>query len=592
MGGGQRSGKRRKRLAAERARLRGAHRRSMGQGVPAARIRARAVPAPIDLIRTYLTAEQVFGTRAGREAAERYLAALNLRAAMTGLAYLLTRRQDPTLSFRQADAELLETMTPALRSRVKKALWPNSVIASPHAILLAMRLALRICPEVGGVDTTGALVIILLALQDDLEAPDGPEPTDPIDPEHRLFREILRSQAFAARWDHRSQMAHFQLRWHTYPEALCRRGEANPADAFEAATGVDLEDFTGLGTAFWAGAISHPGQIVRFPVGITWADERRERTVTMFAAGVADMRAAVSRVTGPTENFAFDDFRRWPVLRFGNDEFLVLAPDLLFDRLYGWPPMLDIKVTLPDQDAQKRWDHLVATHRDMGEHDALEGFRRIAQSDGLTFYSEGELRMAYGQTGVRIADAAIDTGDGWIVIEISTRRLTRPTVVDADADALRLDLDRGIRQKFLQIDSIVAKLIEDETKLTGTSARTRRRYTRLLVVSDGFPVNPMTYEAIQKVIPAPTAFADARIGPGHVIDQEELDMVESISERNEGTLASLIEHHEHASLMRASFKDFMLEELRLDVPRPLRLKEPGDHVWRPAFSAYGLPNPE
>jgi hypothetical protein len=516
---------------------------------------------------------------------------LNQRAAMTGLAYLLTRRQDPTLSFAQADAELLATMTPTLRERIQRAMWPNSVVASPQAILLAMRLALRICPEEGGHGTTGALVPILLALQDDLETPDGPDLANPIDPEHRLFREIVRSQAFSARWDHRSQMAHFQLRWHTYPNALGRRGEANPADAFGVATGVALDDFTGLGTAFWAGAINHPGQIVPFPEEIAWDQERRERTLAMFASRVPDMRAAVSHVIGQAEIFAFDDLRRRPVLRFGDEEFLVLAPDLLFDRLFGWPPMLDIKASLPDPDPEKRWDHVVATHRDMCEHDALDAFRQIADNDGMTFYSEVELRAAYGQPGVRIADAAIDTGDGWIVVEISTRRLTRPTIIDANADALHIDLDRGIRQKFLQIDSIVSNLIVDETKLTQAPARHRRRFTRLLVVADGFPVNPLTYEAIQRVIPSLATGADSRIGPGHVIDQEELDMAESISERHEATLLSLVERHERASLMRAAFKDFLLEELKLDVPRPRRLKEPGDCVWEPAFRAYGKEPP-
>jgi hypothetical protein len=264
---------------------------------------------------------------------------------------------------------------------------------------------------------------------------------------------------------------------------------------------------------------------------------------------------------------------------------------MLFDRLFGAPPMLDIKVSLPDPDPIKRWEHIAATYQDMCEHDALEGLRNIAVCEGMAFYSEGELRAAYGRSRTRIADAAIDTGDGWIVVEVSSRRLTRPTVIDADAEALRIDLDRGIRQKFLQVDSIVSRLIEDETKLTGVAARARRRFTRVLVVADGFPVNPLTYEAIQKSIPLSSTGADPRVGPGHVIDQEELDIAESISEHHQGTLPSLLEQHEHSNLMRAAFKDFLLVELKLHVSRPKRIKEPGDRIWGPAFRAYGREPP-
>ncbi len=513
---------------------------------------------------------------------------MNLRAAMRGLAHLLTRRQDPTLSPEQADQELLAAMGPGLRDRIRVAMSPSTVIASPQSILLAMRLALRICPADGGHAVTGELVRVILALQDDLDAPAGPSSApDPLGPDGHLFREIVRGQSLAARWDHTTQMAHFQLRWHEYPAALGRAGDASPADPFEKATGVALKDLTGLGTAFWAGALRHPGRIVPFPAGIEWDEDRRERAVALFSSRVPDMRSAVSRVTGDAEIYAFDEFRRWPVLRLADDEFLVLAPDLLFDRVFGWPPMLDIKASLPDPDPQKRWDRLLRTHRDMCEHDALEGLRHIAESDRMVFYSEDDLRWAYGGRGVRIADAAIDTGDGWLVAEVSSRRLTRPTVIDADAEALRTDLDRGVRQKFLQIDSIVDRLIDDQTRLTRAPARARHRFTRVLVVADGFPVNPMTYEAIQQAVPSPANGADPRIGPGHVVDQEELDIAESISERQEATLPSLLAQHERASLMRAAFKDFLLVELKLDVPRPARLTAPGHEAWGPAFQAYG-----
>lgn len=544
-------------------------------------------PAPIDLIKIHLTAGLVLGQVLGRAWAEENLATLNLRTAMSGLAHLMARRQNLDVSQEQADSEVMAASTPALREAIQRAMqrFPNSVVIDPRACLLAMRVALRVCPDGDGIETNGLLVLILLAFQDELDAPDGPDVSDPTDPDHRLFREIVRSHAFSSTWNPRARMAHFELRWHDLPRRLEITGASNPAEAFERALGVPLEDFIGLGTAFWAGSIAHPGQVVPFPSGIAWDERRRENTLGLMTSRVVEMREAVSRVIGEDEAYAFDEFRRWPILRFDDDEYLVLAPELLFQRLFGAPPLLDIRAALPRADA----DRVVRTARAMCESDALEAVRRMCDAEGFTFYSEEALRSAFGRPGVQIPEAAVDTGDGWIVFEVSSRTLSRPTVIDADAAALRADLDRGIRQKFGQVNSIVSQLLDDETRLTGVAPVSRKRYTRVLVAYDGFPLNPLTYEAIQRV--SAHAREDARISPAHVIDAEELDLLESLVERREFSLAGLLFAHERASLFRAALKDYILVELRLEPPFPKRLLPASDRIWEPAFRAYGVEPP-
>lgn len=537
-------------------------------------------PAPIDLIKIHLTAGLVLGQSLGRTWAEENLAKLNLRAAMTGLAHLLARRQDVGVTQAQADVEVLAACTPGLKEAIERArrAYPHSVVLDPRACLLAMRIALRVCPEEGGIETNGLLVLILLALQDELDAPDGPQIADPTDPQHRLFREIVRSHAFSSSWNPRSRMAHFDLRWRDFPTRLGIAGRTNPAEAFQDATGIDLTDFVGLGTAFWAGSISHPGQIVRFPAGIAWDEDRRERTLGPMTSRVADMRQAVSQVVGEDEAYAFDEFRRWPILRFGDDEYLVLAPHLLFERLSGAPPLLDIRAVLPKVEAER----VMGTARAMCEFDALEAVQRMCEVEGFTYYSEQELRTAFGRTGVPIAEAAVDTGDEWIVFEVSSRTLSRPTLIDADAEALRTDLDRGIRQKFRQVNSIVSQLIDREEQLTGVPAVDRKRHTRVLVAYDGFPLNPLTYEAIQGV--SAHGRAETTISPAHVIDAEELDLLESMVERRQSSLPRILLDHERASLRRAAFKDYVLVELGLEPPFPKRLMPASDQSGSRRFA--------
>lgn len=453
-----------------------------------------------------------------------------------------------------------------------------------------MRAALRVCPEEGGVETSGGLVPILLAFQDEVAAPGGPDAADPIDPEHRMFREIVRSQAFYMTWDKRSRMGHFEVRWRDLPAREGLVGPNNPADAFEFATAASFDDFMGVGTAFWAGSISQPGRVVGFPPGIAWDETRRERTMRLMTSRVAELRGSVSALVGDREAYAFDEFRRRPILRLADNEYLVLAPDLLFERLFGTAPLLDIKSALEGQEPERRWPQIKRISEKMCELDALDALRRISAAGQFTFYSEGALQAAYGAHGVQIAEAAIDVGDEWIVVEVSSRRLTRPTVVDADARALREDIDRGIRQKFDQVNSIVDCLVNDEAKLTGAEPKARSRYTRVLVAYDGFPVNPLTYGAIQRA--APPSREDRRISVAHVISAEELDLVESLAELGGRSMPALLLGHERASLFRSALKDFILLELRLEPAHPARILAGSQRVWAPAFRAFGVERDE
>lgn len=109
---------------------------------------------------------------------------------------------------------------------------------------------------------------------------------------------------------------------------------------------------------------------------------------------------------------------------------------------------------------------------------------------------------------------------------------------------------------------------------------------RVLVVVDGFPINPMTYEAIQRRVAHPQA--DGRPGePGHVINQEERDMVESVTERTKLTFAGLLEGHERGSLWRAALKDWMLVERKLQIDLAERLMAPSKRAWRHVLLAFG-----
>jgi hypothetical protein len=390
-----------------------------------------------------LTAEEVFGQAFGWKAAEELLRQMNLTTAMRGLAFLLSRRQGPSGNYAAADAELLPQLPTDLQQRIRRVSDENTVICAEQGILMAMRFALQLCPETGGHDRVDLLVPVILAIQQEFRAPGSSPLRFDGDTSNALFREIVRSHALSLQPDRRSQMAHLEIRWEDLPGQLGRTGTSNPAEAFAEFTGVEVADFSTLAVSFWAQGLNRPGEIITWPAQLDWDDDRKARALALIASDVPKLRRAIAGVAGEAEQWAFDEFRRWPILQLGAG-WLVLAPEFVFDRQFGAPPLLDIRAAMTPAQEKARWTHIEQTFQDMCEEDALIGLRNIANNDGATFYSEDDLKRAFGRKGVQIADAAIDAGDRWIVIEISSRKPTRGTIIEGDPAALSKDLDLGI----------------------------------------------------------------------------------------------------------------------------------------------------
>ena len=203
---------------------------------------------------------------------------------------------------------------------------------------------------------------------------------------------------------------------------------------------------------------------------------------------------------------------------------------------------------------------------------------------GQRLYGEPEIQAAFG-TGVSNADAAIEYPGSWVVAEISTRQLKRQTVVAGDPAELEDDLQKGVDAKVAQIASTIRELISDESRLTGRAPHARRRYLPLLIITEGFPVNPMTMTAVSERIKASQLLDDPRIGPLHILDQEELDMAEAMVEQGGSSLLELLEGHERSTLANSAFKDWVvLDRGRGTGPlHPKRLEKPHEQAFEPVL---------
>ena len=207
----------------------------------------------------------------------------------------------------------------------------------------------------------------------------------------------------------------------------------------------------------------------------------------------------------------------------------------------------------------------------------------LAPTTGVRrLYLAADIQKAFGTTK-KNADGTLEYADAFVVIEVSTRPLTRKSVVGGSPDALEEDLDKGIDQKVEQLDETIHRLMEDEKRLTLHAPAARRKYVPVLVVTEGFPVNPMTIAVINARLERKGLLQNPRIGPLHILDLEELYMVEGLTHGGGPSLLELLEEHERASLSRMSFKDWLLMEKRVQPPRSPRINRPFNRAWAPAI---------
>lgn len=557
---------------------------------------AAAPPQPIDLIQVFLTAEEAFGRRLGLEYVEHEVRQIARDRLLVRSAVLLGAYEKMQADRRAIDEQLIPNwFTEPTATKVRTALQGNRRLLAPQALMMLMRYAIALSPNQPEEDRIGRFPALLLAIQDDLggrgqrDASDEPVTFDG-DTGSVLFREIVQNQAFHASVDSGTMLARHDLHWNVLPERM--KDDPRRVDLvslFLEATGVPFDDFVAVGLALWA-IVEMRGfyPVSREALNLKLAPERVEAALALFSRTADEMRESDVRHDAEFgAQWSFDTFRRFPVVRMGDGQLLVLSKDLLLQRLFTWLPMYDLLNGLAGRgpDGRHTGEQALQWFRTIAEAEAMESLINLMPPVGgvQRFYGEADIQAAFGTT-VKNADAALEYPDAWVVVEISTRHLSRQSVSGGSAQALDKDIDRGVMKKVEQIDSTITELIRDEGRLTKRSAMPRRRYAAVLIVTEGFPVNPMSMTAIHGRVAASGLLRDPRIGPVHILDQEDLNIVEAIAESGGPSLLQLLQEHEAGNLKNMDFKSWLIVERGLEAKRPRRIAGPYENAWRPVLA--------
>ncbi|MFF3373519.1 hypothetical protein ACFYXF_11285 [Streptomyces sp. NPDC002680] len=556
--------------------------------------------APIDLTAFFLTPDEIFGFQLSTDYTENELRRLPLEGVLRFCAMVLNALAAPNASVAAVDRGFVDLVfnEPA-RSRVLNLLRDESRrLLVPQAFMLLARRAMEISPDTLPEGTTeGDVVGALFGLTQTMGRFPDPSTNVISDQPGTLGRELIANQHFNHSWSVAGILARYARRWLQLPAE--HQGEPGIVDlrqAYRDSTGIQFEALAAVAGYLWM--VTTTGRFVIAPGELTNLDipaEQVEAVLALISTDLPGMRNAVRNGRpGQRTEWSFDPFQQWPVLRLPENGLLILDPRHLLHRAFGWLPIWDIKFPPPQHSRPVGHRKLAAraesTLRHLSEVYVSEVLHRITGDESTTrrVYDDAELKAAYTAEGQRVADAVIDYPGTWIVIEVTTTQLRREAATAVPDESQIEDIDKLI-DELDQINATITALRRDESALTGSPATADRRYLPLLVLPEGFPVNPITLTVIRERARARGLLQVPDTDPVEIVDFEELEMIEGIQEESGPTMLDILRGKQSGSLRNSAVRDHIFHVMRLRPSRPARQADLLHAALRPLADA--LPRP-
>ncbi|MEU9324081.1 hypothetical protein AB0D91_09705 [Streptomyces canus] len=557
-------------------------------------------PAPIDLAVAFLTPDEIFGSQLSAGYTGHQLQRVPVEGVLRFCAMVLNALAVPGASATAVDQGFVDlAFNEQLRSRVRNLLKDKTRrLLVPQAFMLLARMAMETSPDTLPEGTQeGDVVGALFALTQKMGVFPDSGPSIIGDRPGTVGRELIANQHFNHNWSVAGFLARYARRWLQLPAE--HQGEAGIVDlgqAYRDCTGIEFESLAAVAGYLWMVTTSgrfviEPGELAILGI----PTEQVEAVLALISTDLPGMREAIrsERPEQRTE-WSFDPFQRWPVLRLPEDRLLILDPRHLLNRTFGWLPILDIKFPPPQctkpAGHRKLASQAESTLRHLSEVYVSEVLHRITGDEGTTrrVYDDAELKAAYTAQGQRIADAAIDYPGTWIVIEVTTSQLRREAATAVPDESQIEDIDK-LLEELDQIDATITALRRGEAALTGTPATAGRRYLPLLVLPEGFPVNPVTLTVIRERARARGLLQAPDTDPVEIVDIEELEMIEGIQEESGPSLLDILRGKQSGSLRNSAVRDHIFHVMRLHPSRPARHSDLLEAALKPLADA--LPRP-
>lgn len=344
--------------------------------------------------------------------------------------------------------------------------------------------------------------------------------------------------------------------------------------AYLDAVGVPLEDLVTVCAVAWARAVS--GQ-PSFDLGyfdiLKWDRARLDAVLDLVSAtpeALRDLLREDAKSYGML--WSTKTFDQFPIVRWPEGYLTVLDPGWVVNRSTGLWPLLDVRRELEQRGERGKAGRVATSVEHTYEYFILEVVEGVVGTQRI--YRDDALRRAYGGKG-KVADAAVEYGTSWVVIEVTTSGFQLRTAAGTSEDSLAQDLDDIVR-KARQAEATIDNLRRNETALTGRpSVPSRRMFYPVVVIASRFAGNPITFTMLRERLKRGDVLQADDCAPLEVLQLEDLLAMEGASEQHGYGFLDILVEKSAAEPPLVSMLDFLAHKIGGSVPWPSRV----DSSW-------------
>lgn len=389
-----------------------------------------------------------------------------------------------------------------------------------------------------------------------------------------LQREMVSNQIFHAPRSLQSMLARWYRTWFQLPADDPTVPDDFLVDLYREATSADLLDVAIMTLAMWQSARN--GQVHIQDASLTNVGIPADAVTVTLDAIAGNYSQVMEHLRGnPPGPWNTDVLRQYPALHYDEGMTLIVDPQLLVERVFSWLPYWDVNA------------HLKGDNKRRGQFsDRLRHYYEVYATEAITamagtgrVYDERSLQAAYAAQGVKIADCAIAYPGGWVVLDVSTRSTTRETAHGRTPGALEREIDTLVVTKARQLQSTIDQIRANEPRLTSMAHLSGPRvFQPIVLVTEGFPINPVTAEKIRIALRENDLLTAPDILPLQILDLQDIEIVEGIQEAGGPDLLALLHEKARSKLADTAVRDYVLAVRRPLARDPVRVRELVDEL--------------
>lgn len=141
----------------------------------------------------------------------------------------------------------------------------------------------------------------------------------------------------------------------------------------------------------------------------------------------------------------------------------------------------------------------------------------------------GEQSYRKGKQTLLTSDVLIDLGLDLVLLEVTAKRLTEKTLVEADAESVRADLQMMIVKKMQQLGRVISDIFGDPSRLPVVELQWVEHVWPIVVAADGLFHNPTIWAYTEREVGDALRFSreqvHANVKPVVLLDLEEVEVL-------------------------------------------------------------------